>query len=1217
MDLNVASELQVLQLSACAAPLCTFGLTVMRQKGLCPRRFQVPEDGHDPDLFENFLWFFCCFRLVQEKPNRWYHRLLDGALCLFALLAFMGGLMLRQLPLLGGWSSQGLGMDMHKAAGMVLSTQVLLCMFAERCWILGEPLSSMQCASGFCIWFACTLVEYAGPRPMEHLSTILEDQVASCDGGWRSPFQFYVSLWATVLVFGLGILLVPEHGEWVRCCGGGDGGSRHQRSQSHDSGQPLMCDRGDDDEDVLPDAPAEPCYELSWEARRSCAVHAMRRKWLPVVYGVATSMSSVVFAVGASRRDHFWLGAGVVLTAVAAFCALTWLRRMDMPLSTWAFVSQGNAMLAKLIQDHLLFRNFQWDPEGRTGALAVQKMPGVQLFMLGIALMVLVLWFFDVSSAWCESWAPEKSEHKAYADSRQRVRKISWNSLFQWLLFLACAACLIVGISEPLIQTRVVYPQVQYLQGDAAVDQFRNATHPWHEHMWSHSYSQLLTLHYENHMPFSAMAAAYTSVLMPALLFSYLILVLVRPSFLSEEVILGLKRWIVHKAPYRFVTPMVLMTTVSLVNLSDPGGATFQATFTRGIYYYMAYCFIVNVLALSVEACDDAPASSPPASESTSTVGSRRSMESRPSTTLSSRVATRESSGTEASVHAQDMGALGGTDRWLLEEANGKDMRGGAGGLGRHERELIMEVETQEGDSAGGDPPSDEDFNEDKSEVPSEEGSTSAEDNLVCPSERSWTMIALPFFGLSLFIGVGCAMVFVFQEPLIRFEMRLSDITVLKSHPSILQIWKSLLKASPGMAVFAAATLVLSFPLWVLFAGLRVGYGEKDPQDPFCTPACIARSCERILRPFVQIHIWAFSVVILYVSVTSRNKEMHEVCFHLPRMQVVCIILGLGALMFGVLSIAAKQFSFRCGADREDVHEAGPRDLPGGYAVWGIAPMACCGTIFVGMFVGGPLFPAQSMRLEAVNKLLQESFLPAANLRIPDYIPEDRGDCEALWNYRVSQGEASAALWNESAIYQDCVGHSPLTHVMNRKVDATALWATGLNTLQLKDIHLEEPVDLSADSQLWKMTFSGMFRDMNIWTKVMLSAWGETPWLDDYMCCDKNFNFTVEVRMPCHEGRGFQRARLKFLHVDKPELKHSTCSDETDSSFCMEWVYGKADSVDPNLNEALGDFLSGKTGQLLMKTSDSTIVDLLEYVSSKLTDVVRLNTGDWCPHNLF
>jgi len=279
--------------------------------------------------------------------------------------------------------------------------------------------------------------------------------------------------------------------------------------------------------------------------------------------------------------------------------------------------------------------------------------------------------------------------------------------------------------------------------------------------------------------------------------------------------------------------------------------------------------------------------------------------------------------------------------------------------------------------------------------------------------------------------------------------------------------------------------------------------------------------------------------------------------------------------------------------------------------------------LLVVLYISGPSNKAQEMGMPFVNRMLSESFLPAANSRISDYIPESKGDCEALWQYRMHKNEVSPQSiqqWkqgNHTEVYQHCVGRSPLTHMSDRNMDAMALWATGLNTLHIKGISLKKPERVSSTTQVWRMYVSGMFFDVNVWLKVMLGQWGDTPWLNDYMCCDKNFNFTVEISMNCTEGRGFHRAALRFLHIDNPELHHRTCSDQSaDGSTCWEWVYPSAYEMDPNIHAALNDFLTGKKGKLLMKASDGTITDVFDYVSKQLTEVVQLNSGNHCPLNV-
>jgi len=346
---------------------------------------------------------------------------------------------------------------------------------------------------------------------------------------------------------------------------------------------------------------------------------------------------------------------------------------------------------------------------------------------------------------------------------------------------------------------------------------------------------------------------------------------------------------------------------------------------------------------------------------------------------------------------------------------------------------------------------------------------------------------------------------------------------------------------------------------------------------------------------------------------------MQEVCADWPRPPYSLVALAaFGGCMLAVMSLSKK-----LAAEPDDGrrHEGMPlSSLPGGVLVWGFCPMVVATSFLTGLYFSGPAVPPNVIGIDTVNRMLSESFLPAANSRISDYIPESKGDCEALWHLRVRRGQASPASilqvnqGNLSAVYEHCHGRSPLTHMSDRSMDAMAQWATGLNTLQIKGVNVSRPQRVSANTQVWRMYVSGMFLDVHVWLKVMLAQWGTTPWLDDYMCCDKNFNFTVEVSMSCTEGIGFAPARLRFLHIDKPELHHQTCSDDDDSSMCMEWVYPSSYEKNPHVHAALNAFLTGRKGRLMMKTSDGTITDVFNYISNKLTEVVKLNSaGDACP----
>jgi len=1157
--------------SALAVPLCCAGLLLLRMS-----RPGSLEGGNQ-----------CCFGII------------GGLGC---LLVFFG-LIIQSSPALLGLPYDGAEPVLHKELGLILCSQVMLCWVAERCLLHWAGRGPPPCQSWACatIWTSSCLVTWAGPRPLERMSTILGSQEASCDAGYRTNFLLYMPLWGTGLIFGALLLCVPE--------------------------QPLRNTFEHWGGLLLPTSPpSSPSARMGSEG--GSAVNEVRRKMLPIVYGLSTSGSALALAIGWERNDPSHLTIGFALVALAAVCAFTWLWRMDLPLATWAALSQGWATLLRIMQEHLLFRDFQWDAT-RTHWLSMTKIPGIQLFLLGIAMMVLVLWFYDVTSNWIAAWdnlnytdgrrglpagskfdgeVPPEDDDDIVSHARRPLADSVW---WQWVMFFACAGCLFVGISQPLVQTKIIQPQVEWLDGDEAIQRFRNTSHPWHETIWGHSYCDLLTVHYDNKMPMSALAAAYTSVLMPMLLFASLLLVLSRPPFMSDDVIVTIRHWIVHKAPYRFVTPMVLMMTVALVNLSDPGGATFQATFTQGIWYYMAYCFLVNVLACSVEGSGHRP----PGDLRVAPSSSRSTSGSLQGHTVSS----RRSKSDMATIDSQESPDIENVDGYCSEEneVDEKNSLGsvrGQNSVAQRQRKSasvdLMDQETELGESIG-------EYELDDDEEQSEGSSASADDG----KDNCGVWLGIPA-GIALFLLVPATLYFGLVEPLILFEMRFSHVVVLKSKPTILDMWQSLAKVSPPMAAFAAATLVFTLPPWIVLSALRHLQGVTDAKDRLCSRVCVVRFLERGVRPFVQGHIWVFSIAILYYIVTSRNRDMQEVCVnrHDTPKSLLALLL-FGGIMLYVMGKSGKITEESREGKR---HEGMPlSSLPGGSFVWGACPAAMSAAIFGFLYLSGPAPPRGDMGIQFVNRVLSENFLPAANRRISDYIPESKGDCEALWKHRVETNQVSPESLlqvkhgNRTAIYEHCVGHSPLTHMQNRNMDAMAVWATGLNTLHIKGINVSRPQRTSADTQVWKMYVSGMFFDVNVWLKVMLAQWHDGPWLDDYMCCDKNFNFTVEVSMPCTEGQGFERARLRFLHIDNPELHHSSCqSDTQDGSWCMEWVYPSAYEMDPNIHAALDDFLTGKKGSLLMKTSDGTVTDVLGYISHKLTEVVQLNTGNHCPQNL-
>jgi len=246
--------------------------------------------------------------------------------------------------------------------------------------------------------------------------------------------------------------------------------------------------------------------------------------------------------------------------------------------------------------------------------------------------------------------------------------------------------------------------------------------------------------------------------------------------------------------------------------------------------------------------------------------------------------------------------------------------------------------------------------------------------------------------------------------------------------------------------------------------------------------------------------------------------------------------------------------------------------------------------------------------LEDVNTALSK-LLPNANARLHAEIPESSGDCKALWEHRITNGKAMYAS-PPSEVHRLCRGEAPLVHqTRNRRqssMEVTAKWATGLNTLEIMDILILPPANITAYTQEWNMTIRAKFSDLKVWLKVLL---GDEEWVDDYMCCDNPFKFTVQVSVRCTLGRGFHPIQLHVLHMDEINFKHRVEVQRT-QDFSASWNidYGRSDDVEQMLRK----FLTGKRGKLLIRNSDGSTTDPLASASHVLNNIVFLNTGQQC-----
>lgn len=138
------------------------------------------------------------------------------------------------------------------------------------------------------------------------------------------------------------------------------------------------------------------------------------------------------------------------------------------------------------------------------------------------------------------------------------------------------------------------------------------------------------------------------------------------------------------------------------------------------------------------------------------------------------------------------------------------------------------------------------------------------------------------------------------------------------------------------------------------------------------------------------------------------------------------------------------------------------------------------------------------------------------------------------------------------------------------------------------------------------MTVSGVFADLHVYMKVLVD--GE-EWLSDYMCCNKNLKFTLQVSAICDRGIGFQPIQLEMLNMDRIEFSEtSQMVISPGASASIDVDYGTNAAVE----KVIQNFMTLKTGKLLMRDAEGSTIDALKSGGNVLDSIVMLNSGHRC-----
>eukprot|EP00747_Dinoflagellata_sp_TGD_P181269 gnl/TRDRNA2_/TRDRNA2_35051_c0_seq1.p1 gnl/TRDRNA2_/TRDRNA2_35051_c0~~gnl/TRDRNA2_/TRDRNA2_35051_c0_seq1.p1 ORF type:complete len:1165 (+),score=199.27 gnl/TRDRNA2_/TRDRNA2_35051_c0_seq1:67-3495(+) len=1082
---------------------------------------------------------------------------------LFGAMLLWAGLVLGAAPdLIGDVSRQE-----EKAADLIGCCAVLFCWALERYILRGSEMPVVQSIACVLVWFSTSLIEWARPRPFDNLALGFDTQVAGCDGGYRSPFLVYCGAWITGLVFGT-LLLV---------CGGGE-----RRSQVE-----MMMGR------VAPEDLAEAEQGLKFK-------FALRAKALPLMFGAANAMAGMTFAVGIASNDMSMILFGAVLLTLAVICAWDWMWRLEMPLGVWAPLAFGANMALTLVQQHLIFRDFRWDEEGEVGLLTMWKWPGLPLFLAGFFILASTLVLF-ITAGELDRWGLED-----LSEYLQPTKEKRQTTLLQYSLFGITCVSFICGVCMPVMTVTLSSPEMIMEGRPADAGEGAKTT--------GHSYLVLIDFSYRMHLPCSALVLAWNSVIVPPLQGLATLMLLMQPTWLTADVEEALEKNLIDQASFRFTNPFVVMLLVSFLNLTvgHDQNTIFEAQFAVGFIFFLVYCVASVVLAQTLEA------NSPQRRlyrHRRNRLNSANSVESGMNpfagSFLGSEALSACATGNAAGfgscgVPPNDARGMQGGYAKFRDAPNGWDPSFDSHdemGLDRLDRGIVK-VSSQEPPHA-----------RTRARLPSGEVVTESEDDDVSSEEEDhvsaidtsgegFICLAVLFLVIVAVVigGFYCGL----HWPFLHFQYRVSGVIIQRNSPTVLDLYHSLQRQSGMLGFLAVNTLLIFLVLYSIMVLFRL---------PFIL-GCCSDDCkiipwmnlgERVLRPWVMGHVWAMSVAALYYIVTQRNKDIIEVCLSIPEPPLGLIgILTFGVGVMGILAIVKSFAPSKKGEDESGITPVGMGSLPGGVLVWNVAPAILFGAIWVGLWNMGPKMHHSIDGVPDLNFMLSRA-VPAMNRMFDHRFPYSAGDCPALQEYYSSSEDTEAKRLN-----QNCVGGKPVVSLERKmrtgqKMFVQAKWITGIKTLRMKSMHIDEPTvhEMVGGTQHWNMTIAARYEDLKIWIKVLA---GDNAVIDNYMCCDNPFHLTWVISTTCSEEEGFTPLDIELSHVDHVEFVKKV-GDPSNTNFVVD--YGDATAV---IQRALQTLLHNRMQKT--KVPDATggpPVSVSHAVSEEIERLLLMNIGQKCP----
>jgi len=431
-----------------------------------------------------------------------------------------------------------------------------------------------------------------------------------------------------------------------------------------------------------------------------------------------------------------------------------------------------------------------------------------------------------------------------------------------------------------------------------------------------------------------------------------------------------------------------------------------------------------------------------------------------------------------------------------------------------------------------------------------------------------------------------------------------------------MDLWHTLLEENVLLSCFAAATLVFTVPLRLLLIVLNRTVchqvQKRGAREDWTSMGSWVRRLERLAKQFSLGHIWAESIFLVWLYIFTRNKDEFQFCARMP-------IPPLGLIAIAVLGVGVPSASHildMMGMIGLTPFSPGRRfsHLPGGGLLWGGGPLVSVLVCIYLLSLHGPPPSPDIVDLSDLNGILRDRILPKVNEHIHRHMPVSKGLCQELESMYGKATVDGMTTYNSTREHSHCMGHAPLSKITTDSgMDITVKWATGLNELEITNMSVHAPQRVAPDSHLWNLTLSGVFTNLHVWVQAIS---GDRQWLDDNVCCDKDFKFTIQASAFCNDTVGFGNIDLGVVYVDRPEIGHTIDSWKgSDGEGFIKIDFGDIGDVShTDIRQKIQDYMRGGKGQLMMKFQEGGPKDVMEYVRKRLNRIIELNRdGEKCP----